>query len=101
MGLRGRTCNLNEELANRGIEVPKLATRAWKIKTLDDLTHEEEVKEAMSIAEAIRWRKWQDSIEDKRKELAMLERRSTIQLQRALDKAGQVRSPFRTDVIYS
>ena len=37
-----------------------------------------------------RWRKWQDSIEAKRKGLVMLERRALLELQKALDAAGQV-----------
>lgn len=37
-----------------------------------------------------RWRKWQDSIEEKRKGLVMLERRALLELQKALDAAGQV-----------
>jgi hypothetical protein len=37
-----------------------------------------------------RWRKWQDTLEQKRRELRMLERRATIELQKALDQAGQV-----------
>jgi len=54
-GGHDRVCDLDLELNDRGVDVPKFATRAWKIKTLDDITHDEEVKEAMSIAEALRW----------------------------------------------
>jgi hypothetical protein len=49
-----RTCDLDVELMVRGIDVPKFATKAWKVKALDDITHEEEVHEAMAIAEAVR-----------------------------------------------
>lgn len=76
-----RTCDLNQELEDRGIDVPKFASKAWKMRMLDDLTHEvsqaarpghappaaagrlrpcvpccmqEETKELLSIAEAVR-----------------------------------------------
>lgn len=35
-----RTCDLNQELEDRGIDVPKFASKAWKMRMLDDLTHE-------------------------------------------------------------
>lgn len=38
----------------------------------------------------IRWRKWQDTLTSKKEEVVMLERRARIELQRALDAAGQV-----------
>lgn len=47
---------MNRELEDRGIDLPKFATKAWKMKMLDDLTHEEETKELLSIAEAVRCR---------------------------------------------
>lgn len=52
--LTDRVCDLNRELEDRGIDLPKFATKAWKMKMLDDLTHEEETKELLSIAEAVR-----------------------------------------------
>lgn len=57
---------------------------------LGQILDEEEEKERLALAEANRWRKWQEIINSKGKFIAKAKRRADVELRSALDAAGQV-----------
>ena len=85
-----RVGNTKKELLDRGIAIPKFATKNQLMKMLEHILDEEEEKERMALAEADRWRKWQAIITSKGKFIAKAKRRAEVELRSALDTAGQV-----------
>jgi len=85
-----RCANTKKELLDRGIALPKFATKAQLMRMLEHVLDEEEEKERLALAEADRWRKWQAIITSKNKFIAKAKRRAAVELRSALDAAGQV-----------
>lgn len=85
-----KVANVRTELANRGVRVPKYTTRYFLMKKLERIIEEEELQEAMALAEAKRWRAWQVELNKKKKAIAAATRRAEMELSAALDAAGQV-----------
>lgn len=85
-----RLANVREELAKRGIEVPKYAT-PWKLQQmLETVLDEEEAREALVLAEA---HKFLQKQREKERRVLLGKRaitRAQDELAAALDAAGQV-----------
>ena len=85
-----RLSDPRKELADRGIEIPALATRQQLIRLLDEVLTEEETKEANAIEEAERYREEQAALQEKRKFIDAARERANDELSEALDNGGQV-----------
>ncbi|CAM9366350.1 unnamed protein product, partial [Chrysoparadoxa australica] len=85
-----RLSNVEKELMDRGVKIPKLATKAQLGKMLERILEEEEEREARAMAEAERWGKWQALLKHKRKAYEKARKRSQVELKAALDAGGGV-----------
>ena len=85
-----RVCNLNKELDDRGILYGKFESAASKRRKLEDAIFNEEEAERRAMAEAERWRQWQGILREKEKFIKRAHHRAEVELQSAMDTAGQV-----------
>ncbi|CAM9760364.1 unnamed protein product, partial [Phaeothamnion confervicola] len=85
-----RLANVKKELTDRGIKIPKFATKAQLARTLESILDEEEAREARAMAEARRWAQWQRLLRGKRIACERAAGRARLELKGALDAAGSV-----------
>eukprot|EP00957_Ditylum_brightwellii_P196652 14983245-Ditylum_brightwellii.AAC.1 len=84
-----RVGNTKNELVARGVNIPKFATQAQLVRMLERILDGEEEQEALALAEAERWKKWQDMVRLRKQYLSKAKMRAEKELCSALDAAGQ------------
>jgi len=84
------TANVKKELTDRGVDVPKFASRKKLERILERCIDEEEEQERRAMAEAERWRTWRAILDQKNEYIKHARRRAQIELCKALDAAGQI-----------
>ncbi|KAK7233594.1 guanyl-nucleotide exchange factor, partial [Aureococcus anophagefferens] len=82
--------DVRKELGDRGVDIPKFATRRQLQRMLEKCLDEEEEAERRAMAEAERWRSWRAILEQKNEYLKHARRRAQVELCKALDAAGQI-----------
>lgn len=82
--------DVKKELSDRGVSVPKFATKRQLQRMLARIIDEEEEAERKAMAEAEQWRAWRQILDKKNVSIKRARRRAEIELSRALDAAGQV-----------
>ncbi|CAM9762412.1 unnamed protein product, partial [Sphacelaria rigidula] len=85
-----RLANVKKELTDRGVKIPKLATKSMLSNMLEKIIDIEEDREQRAIAEAERWAKWQMLLKDKKRAYEKARRLSTTELKSGLDAGGSV-----------
>ncbi|KAJ8600173.1 hypothetical protein CTAYLR_001943 [Chrysophaeum taylorii] len=82
--------DVKKELSDRGIDIPKFATKRQLRRMLKRIIDDEEESEKKALAEAEQWRAWRAILEQKNVHIKKARRRAEIELTRALDAAGQL-----------
>ncbi len=82
--------DVKKELTDRGVDVPKFASRKKLERILEKCLDEEEEQERRAMAEAERWRTWRAILDQKNEYIKHARRRAQIELCKALDAAGQI-----------
>ena len=82
--------DVKKELSDRGIDLPKFATKRQLQRMLAKVIDDEEDAEKFAMAEAEQWREWRGILEQKNIFLKKARLRAQRELSKALDSAGQV-----------
>ena len=83
-------CDIRKELEDRGVDVPTFTRRKTLVLILRGMLDDEERRERLAIAEAIRFKKWIMAVREKKKVLQKASFRAYQELRNAMDAGGHV-----------